>query len=40
LGAAIAAWANAAGHRTKVHGGKGGTKWTGRSVLQVVRNPI
>jgi len=39
-GAAIAAWANAAGHRTKVHGGKGGTKWTGRSVLQVVRNPI
>jgi len=39
-GAAIAAWANEAGHRTKVHGGKGGAKWTGRSVLQVVRNPI
>jgi hypothetical protein len=31
---------NDAGHRTKVHGGKGGAKWTGRSVLQVVRNPI
>jgi site-specific DNA recombinase len=39
-GAAIAAWANAAGHRTKNHGGKGGAAWTGRSVLQVVRNPI
>ena len=35
-GAAIAAWANDAGRRTKVHGGKGGAKWTGRSVLQVV----
>ena len=39
-GATIAAWANEAGHRTKVHGGKGGARWTGRSVLQVVRNPI
>lgn len=39
-GAAIGAWTNAAGHRTMVHGGKGGAKWTGRSVLQVVRNPI
>ncbi|MBX3245766.1 MAG: recombinase family protein [Myxococcales bacterium] len=39
-GASIAAWANDAGHRTKVHGGKGGAMWTGRSVLQVVRNPI
>jgi DNA invertase Pin-like site-specific DNA recombinase len=39
-GAAIAAWANEAGQRTKVHGGEGGAMWTGRSVLQVVRNPI
>lgn len=39
-GASIAAWANEAGHRTKIHGGRGGAKWTGRSVLQVVRNPI
>jgi DNA invertase Pin-like site-specific DNA recombinase len=39
-GSAIAAWANAAGHRTKVHGGRGGAKWTGRSILQVVHNPI
>ncbi len=39
-GASIAAWAKEAGHRTKVHGGKGGAAWTGRSVLQVVRNPI
>lgn len=39
-GAAISTWANEAGHRTTVHGGKGGAKWTGRSVLQVVRNPI
>ena len=39
-GAAIAAWANAAGHRTKVHGGQGGRLWTGRTVLQVLHNPI
>ncbi|TNF24065.1 MAG: recombinase family protein [Deltaproteobacteria bacterium] len=39
-GAQIAAWANAEGHRTKVHAGKGGVLWTGRAVLQILRNPL
>ncbi|MES9818906.1 MAG: recombinase family protein [Candidatus Thiodiazotropha sp.] len=27
------------GHRTKTHGKEGGKLWTGRTVLQVIRNP-
>ncbi|HHH29990.1 MAG TPA: recombinase family protein [Polyangiaceae bacterium] len=39
-GASIARWANEAGHRTKVHGGQGGKRWSGRTVLQIIRNPL
>ena len=38
--ASIARWANDAGHRTKVHGRQGGNRWSGRTVLQILRNPI
>lgn len=38
--ASIARWANDAGHRPKVHGGQGGKRWSGRTVLQILRNPI
>ena len=38
--ASIARWANDTGHRTKVHGRQGGNRWSGRTVLQILRNPI
>jgi DNA invertase Pin-like site-specific DNA recombinase len=38
--ASIARWANDAGHRTKVHGRQGGNRWSGRTVLQILRDPI
>ncbi len=38
--ASIARWANDAGHRTKIHGRQGGNRWSGRTVLQILRNPI
>lgn len=39
-GASIARWANEAGYRTKVHGHQGGERWSGRTVLQIIGNPI
>jgi len=39
-GASIARWANGLGHRTKVHGRQGGNPWSGRTVLQILGNPI
>jgi len=36
----IARSVNAEGHRTKTHRKEGGKLWTGRTVLQVIRNPV
>jgi len=38
--ASIARWANDTGYRTKIHGRQGGNRWSGRTVLQILRNPI
>ena len=38
--ASIARLINAEGHRTKRHGKEGGKLWTGRTVLQVICNPV
>ena len=38
--AAIARMANEAGHRTKKHGKKEGKLWTGKTILQILRNPV
>ncbi len=37
---AIAEWANASGFRSKVHRRGGGALWTGRTILELLRNPV